>query len=246
MLYFHADARDGVMAGAVCSACCCHTLNMRPGETNLVAINYAPWTLPIGSPGIVPQLEFDLVADESSCPTSAIEGFLPPENTNYPALVTPAGILLAIDLSTNEAPAGNTFIYSIVPMYGPRYGTLVQTGLAGAPTFDYTPNGGFTGYDYFSYKMEDAQGRSIIRHVRISVGSHLAKANAGRMSLVPFIDTAAIQTSTVMQEVRFPLLMPISVRSCERFKLTIRQPAKDCAGNLYQHLICFDIIPKDC
>lgn len=245
MLYFTADARDGAPAGTTCQACCCETLNLRPGETNLVTINYAPWSLPIAPPGIVPTLEFNIEADRSSCPTNAVEGFVPPSNTNY-TLNTPVGTELTIDLSTNSAPSGNTFAYKVVPFSGPKNGTLSQTGTSGAATFTYTPNGGFTGYDYFSYEMEDAQGRSVTRTVRISVGQHTARRDPARMALEPFIDATQIQTLSHTQEVKFPITMPVGVRDCERFRLTIRQPAKDCDGNLYYHMSCFDIVSKDC
>jgi hypothetical protein len=246
VLYFRADARDGGPAGGVsCQSCCCQVLNLRPGETNLVTINYAPWSLPIQGPGIVPVLEFHLEADRSSCPTGVVEGFTPPSNTNY-ELTTAQDAALTVDLSVNALPAGNTFSYKVVMFSGPKYGTIVQTGTAGDPTFTYTPNGGYTGYDYFSYEMEDAQGRSVIRHVRVSVGTHLDRREPARMALEPFVDSTKIQTLTQVQEVRFPISMPTNVKECERFRMTVKQPAKDCDGNLYHHLMCFDIIPKDC
>ena len=220
-------------------------MTIRPGETNMVVLNYAPWSLPIAPPGIVPTFEFSIAQDESSCPASAIDGFLPPTNTNY-SLTTQVSTVLSIDLGASAAPAGNDFTYEILPFGGPLRGTLAQTGSPGDATFDYQPNGGVTGYDYFSYRMTDAQGRSVIRSVSISIGSHSEQPNRGRMSLLPFIDPAKVSVNQHDQTVSFPLTMPLSCRPCDEYRLTIRQPARDCDRNEYVHLSCFDIRCRDC
>ena len=244
MLYFDADPRDGGQ-GAGCNTCCCASMSLRPGETNLVTLNYAAWSIPIAPPGIVPTMEHSIGLNESSCPNSAIDGFLPPTNTNY-ELNTPASTVLAIDLGTNAAPAGNSFSFEILPLEGPNRGSLVQTGAPGSANFEYTPNGNLTGFDYFSYRMTDAQGRSIVRTVRVSVGAHLDRPDRARMSLVPFIDQTKISVDQRNQTVSFPVYMPLSCRPCDEYRLTIRQPARDCDRNQYNHLSCFDIRCKDC
>lgn len=245
MLYFDADPRDGAPAGGVCNACCCEPIFMRPGETNLITINYAPWSLPIGNPGIVKGTEYSVEMNCSACSSAAVDGFSVPSNTNYDLPVV-ADTPLAIDLSTNAAPAGNTFTYAVIPLQGPTHGTVDQTGSAGAPTFTYTPNTGFTGYDYFSYKMTDAQGREVTRTVQLNVGMHLNAPNRQLMASLPFISPGAISVDRTMQTVRFPLYMPLSARDCEKYTLTIKQPAQDCECNTYNHFMCFDIRTGNC
>jgi hypothetical protein len=244
VLYYEADPRDGGQ-GTGCNTCCCQTLSLRPGETNLVTINYAPWSLPIAPPGIVPTMEFAITHDQSACPTTAIDGFLPPTNTNQ-TLTTAAGAPLVVDLGANAAPAGNTFSYEIVPMNGPLKGTFTATGAPGSGQFTYTPNPGQTGFDYVTYRMIDAQGREVVRTVQVSIGVHSDRADLSRLSLVPFIDPSKVKTNGHNQTVSFPIYMPMTCRPCDEYRLTIRQPARDCERNEYNHLSCYDIRCKDC
>jgi len=243
MIYFYADSRDGVAgAGSLCG--CCDTVNLRPGEANAIRLNYAAWALPLEAE-LEPTLEFYLEPDTTGCSTASISGFQPPYNTNY-TLATPAGTLLSMDFSVNEQPVGNAFTYRILPLSGPAHGTVAQTGTSGDPTFDYSPQAGFQGYDYFSYEMTDAQGRSVIRHVRVSVGVHNAIPTPEKMALEPFVASTAISLNGEMFEVIIPIYMPTNIRACEKFKLTIRQSATACEGAVYQHLSCFDIRPIGC
>lgn len=244
MLYFQADPRDGGgRNGHACNTCCCQPVHLRPGETNRMVIDYAAWALPLG--WVVPTPQFTVDTDDSSCDTSTVDGFGPPQNTNY-ALTTAANTALDLDLSTNEQPVGNTFTYSLVSLSGPLNGILEQLGTAGSPTFRYTPNNSFQGFDYFDYAMEDAQGRVTVHTVQVSVGSHTDRADSSRMSSAPYVDRQAIKVDDRLMQVSFPIHMPTSVEDCQSFRLTIKQPAKDCDGNLYYHISCFDISPKKC
>lgn len=245
MLYFDIDPRDGGPVGAACSACCCQTFSLRPGETNLLRINYAPWSLPIGYPGIVPTLGYSIEKDDSGCSSDPLGGFTPPLNSNY-QLTTPQDNPLPIDLSVGVFPISNTFTYRIIPLNGPNYGTVTQTGLANGPTFMYEPAASYTGYDYFSYETMDAQGRKIQRTVQISVGNHFDQPEPWRLAMEPFIDVSKIVTDQRYQTVTIPIHMPLAVLDCESFRLTIKQPARDCNRTVFHHIACFDVIPKDC
>lgn len=246
MLYFNADARDGGMGmDMACDTCCCQPVSLRPGETNLVMINYAPWVLPIAPPGLISGgTEYAVDHDTQGCATNAIEGFVPPTNSNY-TLSTPAGMPLTVDLSPNAEPAGNTFTYALVMLQGVQHGTLQQV-TPGGPTFTYTPNAGWTGYDYFTYVMTDAQGRDVTRTVRISVGQHHAVADVARMSLVPFVDISKAKINPHLHTLQFAVTMPVSCRPCDTYRLTIKQAARDCERNVYHHLMCFDLRCRDC
>lgn len=253
MLSFNADPRDGASVGGSCGTCCCDSINMRPGETNLVTINYAPWSLPLTPPGIIPGgLAWDFEVDTSGCSTAAVDGFAPPSNTNYEATVDLGSDTdVTIDLTANMLPAGNTFVYSLVPLSGPVFGTVAVSAAGSAV---YTPNSGYTGYDYFSYKVTDGQGRTVIRHVQVITfpdgGSaddpSLSGKLDGRMSLVPRIGPTTVAVDQRLQLVQFALTMPLNVQPCERHRLTLRQTAQNCAGTLFNHVKCFDLRAKDC
>jgi hypothetical protein len=246
MYYFNADARDGGASNiSACNTCCCHSIFLRPGETGMVAVNYAPWVLPIAPPGIIPGgTEYTVTLDDSACALGLVDGFLPPNNSNY-LLTTPVNTPKTIDLSLNATPAGNDARYDPVPLAGPHHGTIAQA-TDGSNIITYTPAGGYTGFDYFSYKMTDAQGRSIVRSVRLSVGFHSQLPDVGYMSALPYIDLRRTKVNQAQFTLQFPVTMPLRCQPCESYKLIVQQSAKDCEGNLYQHRICFDLSCKDC
>jgi hypothetical protein len=202
-------------------------------------INYAAWAVPIG--WIVPTLDHSIVTTATACPTTAIDGFLPPTNTFYSS-VTLLNTAVVINLSASAQPSANTFTYSIVPMAGPYGGTVTLVGALAT----YTPASGASQWDGFFYTMTDAQGRSITRSVVINVGSAAGVADRKFTALTPFIDFTKIKTDRTGQAVSFPIYMPHNVRSCEVFRLTLKQPATDCDNNIFDHFMCFDIRSKDC
>ena len=240
VLYFHADPRDGNgNSGVACSTCCCQPLSLRPGETNRMVIDYSAWSLPIG--WVVPTPQFSIEECGSTCDTSAVDGFGPPSNTNYTP-TTANNTAVDVDLGANASPAGNTYTYRLVGLSGPLNGQVAQNGAV----FTYTPNAQFQGYDYFDFEMEDAQGRKTKYTVRITVGTPQVGPDASRMASVPYIDRGAIKVDEKLQLVSFPITMPTTVDDCQSFRLTIKQPAKDCDCNIYQHFACFDVKVSNC
>ena len=243
MLTFIADARDGNVSGAVsCASCCCESIVMRAGEVNLVAIDYGAWSAAFGAPGVVPVMDYSSEAEPDTCSTATVGGFVPPSNDNY-QFITAVNTTVAIDITANALPAGNTFAYEVITLRGPHYGVLTQTGTG---TYSYVPASGFEGYDFFVYKMTDAQGRTVVRTVRIQVGTPTSNAQDELLSLVPYIDLTKVKVDQQFQRVTFPLRMPINAQECEVYKLTIRQPARDCSGTQFDHFMCFTITAKDC
>jgi hypothetical protein len=239
MLTFLMNPRDGGSAVSSCStSCCCEQLQLKPGETNRILLDYSAWALPIGD--IVETTQFHIEEDNSTCATDPIDGFLPP--TNSPRLATVAvNTAAVISLATGQLPAGNTFVYRVVPLSGPERGTVSIAG--GVAT--YTPNTGFQGYDYFIYEVEDAQGRTVRYPVQVNVGVHNELPVAGAMSLVPYVDRRAVTVNNNMKTVGFPVHMPLTVAPCQKFTLHVKQPARDC-DTVYHHLSCFNISSKDC
>lgn len=243
MLYHNltVDPRDGYSSGGSCQVCCCAEVKLRPGETNLMRINYAPWSLPIGGPGVIPEMSYT-VEVTSTCSDQAIDGFGPPSNI-IPNLAAALNAVVTLDWSLTATPAGNTFSYAIVPLQGPSHG-LATISPAGVIT--YTPNNGYTGRDYFHVKMTDAQGRSVIYPAYVDVGATGAALPREALATTPFIDVSKVSYLQGPQHVQFPIYMPVMCRPCDSYKMTIKQPARDCNGNVYHHFSCYTITCNDC
>lgn len=233
MLYYNANPRDGADAVSACQTCCCETVKMRPGETNLLTINYAQWSVPIG--WLAQSLDYAIEVNSTACPTNAINGAVPPTNTLYIA-VTPANTAVVVDLSPNALPVSLLHLYEIVPMSGPYNGTVDLVGT----NVTYTPTNGFRGFDNFWYKMTDAEGRSRIYSVVIDVASALGAPPRAWIVTKPYIDLTKVKINEATHTVSFPIHMPLSCQACEVYRMTVKQPARDCDGNIFWHFKCLD------
>ncbi len=246
MKFFTIDPRDGGFGiSAGCNTCCCQTLHMRPGETDKMVINYAPWSVPIGGPGLIPGgTEINISRDAGACATGSIDGFAPPQfdgsTTAFEALPGAATVIDVID--NGISPAGNTFTYRVLPMAGPKHGTISNPNAG--PAFSYTSNSGFTGLDSFYVEVTDAQGRKLIQLVVISVGDPGPAVPAILPSGL-YLDQTKIAVDARMHQISFPIALLPDARACEKFKLEIRQTARDC-DNVYSHYSCFDIFVGKC
>lgn len=244
MLYFHADPRDGGPSGAVCNTCCCQPISLRPGETNVMTIDYSPWSLPITPPGIVPGgFDYSIEVIDDACADNAIDGNEAPMNAFY-NVGTDIGDPVSVDLSASATPVGGAFTYSGVPLNGPFSGTATINMNTGE--LIYTPNASFSGWDVVWYEMTDQYGRTVTRSVVINVGEMASAPDPRWTLLTPYIDRTCVKVDQRYQTVRFPIYMPPSCRGCEVFRLTIRQMAQDCDPCTYSHFSCFDIRCRDC
>jgi hypothetical protein len=241
MLYFEADPRDSAPLGNTCNTCCCEPLALRPGETNLIAINFAAWAVPIGR--IVPTFEYSIDQNDDACSTAAIDGFGPPSNSNFSGATTPLNTALPFNLNTTAQPAANTFTYRVLPLEGPNHGTVANNN---AGVLTYTPNNGFEGWDHFWYETKDAQGRTVRYPVVAKIGNAGGASPRQWSATQPFIDISKIKTNENSMMVSFPIYMPLTCRGCESYRLTIKQPASDCDRTIFNHYSCFDIRCKDC
>lgn len=242
MLHFDAKPRDGShSAGCGCDTCCCEVFRLRPGEKNLLQINYAPWTLPLGGRGIVPSTSIDVERISKTCMENRVDGFHHPKNSSF-RVSEPDCVPVKFNLCDHAQPADNDFVFSLVPLSGPECGDVVVQE-DGCVT--YTPNAGFSGFDYFSYLMEDAQGREIIRTVEVKIGTAY-RPSPHLMADRPYPFTSDAVYNQHAQTVGIPIYMPLNTPMCESFRMTVKQRAADCHGNCYDHFMCFDIHPADC
>lgn len=245
MLFFNADPRDGGMgAGSICQPCCCQPIRLKPGETNLVIIDYSAWVLPIG--WIVPTTEFSITQDESTCsPTGLVADDYSTTGTSFPTPVESA-----IPLEPLISGGTEPYTYQApLPFSGPQHGK-VQAIVTTPGQYKYTPVAGYKGYDYFDYKVIDANGMEAIGTVSIQVaganGGSTLNPDPKRTSEVPYVSPRSVQVDDRLMLIRFPIYMPTDCQGCDSYQMLIKQPAKDCDGNVYNHVACFNISCKDC
>jgi len=239
MIHITLDGRDNGANLAACSTCCCHTIHMRPGETNLLVLNYAPWSVPIGGHGLRCDPSVELEINSVGCPPTTGEDPAPLNTAKK--VTTDPNAPLVIDLTVDATPAGGDFTYSKVPLSGPYYGVLTNDG---AGQFTYTPNQGFTGWDEFWFKQTDDSGRSVTRQVLIWVSE--AAMPAKNFDLPIEVNTAKIVVDANLQQISIPVTMTNLARSCEIYRLHIKARALNCDLVCFDHISCFDFIPGKC
>jgi len=235
---FTVDPRDSYAQGTACPTCCCQPAFGRPGETNLWSINYAPWSVPIGGPGLACGTEFEIEMT-STCPSSSSDP--EPSNTDYFLPIVFGAGATAGTVATNAAPSGGSFTYSRVPLAGPYKGT-VEVNADG--TYSYTPNGGYVGYDSFWYQMEDDQKRTKIYEVQIQMlanGQVVGDAIQKPFTPAVRIPRDRVNVNSRLHMLQFPVEISPRAQSCENFRITVKQSAVDCNRGCYSHISCYDL-----
>lgn len=240
-----------------CSTCCCEPMSIRAGETRLVTLNYAGWTIPImanGGPGLVPSPQVTIQENAESCHNEAIEGFATPTTLGeffVTDLDLEAGTALALDLKSDVSPANNTFEFTLHPVSGPYHGAL--TAMPASGEWEYTPDANFTGYDQFWVEIIDGQGRKIIRPVNINVGDAEGNPPVGwgaAKAMGLQIDRSKMRINSGLQTVSFPMYMPPAnnadtIDACRRYKAILKAYARDCE-NEFTHVTCIEVTSQRC
>lgn len=251
-------AMNGGGFAGVCGTCCCAPIGMRAGETRLITLNYAEWTIPImanGGPGLVQTPEISIVPDTESCSNQQIDGF------NNPEVNDTVGWNVPIDIPIDAAhvwdpvdglvPAGNTFTLTVEPLGGPLNGTLVAP--ANGQAWTYTPRFGFSGYETIWVRITDGQQRQIVRPIFFKVGTPQFQppfdwGYAARNGVL--IDRRSIEINQQLQTMSFPMLLTNAeacdtLASCHRFGIQIKAHARDCS-RLFTKIDCFDVFCRNC
>lgn len=231
---------------------------MRAGETRLMVLNYAPWTIPImsnGGPGLVPTPLISIVESEDSCHNEAIDGFAAPGvlgNVFVKNTALAANTELTLDLLSDVSPDSNTFEFRLHPVSGPSHGSLTDMP-AGGEGWKYDPEAGFVGFDQFWVEVTDGQGRTIIRPVNINIGGATGNPPPGwgaSKSMGPQIDRSKMRVNQTTQTITFPMYMPPSndadsIDACRRYRATIKAYARDCE-NEFTHITCIEVTSQRC
>jgi hypothetical protein len=242
-----------------CSTCCCDPISMRAGETRLVVLNYAPWTVPImangGGQGLVPTPQLSIVENDDACHNDAIDGVAAPSVIGDVFVTNTALAVstdLTLDLKSDVTPADNTFEFTLAPVSGPYHGSLVDSPLSGEGWL-YRPEQGYIGYDQFWVEIKDAQSRKIIRPINITVGAanYIPPKGWGEKAAMGLqIDRSKLRVNQAQQTVSFPLYLPPSndaetIDACRRYRITVKAFARDCE-NEFSHITCLDVTSTRC
>ena len=244
MHYFIADPRDGIH-GSGCNTCCCQRLGMRPGESNAIKIDYAPWVLPFGNGAqLVAPLDIQVERDSSACSNEPIDGFAAPSNSLRFVNVTAPTPATEIDLGATATPGANTFEYRVSPLNGPRFGSIAPySGDWTNGEFTYLPSSGFEGTDVIWFDQRDAQGRVYTFPVQMRVGANAPTA-ATKTGLYADSTRASFNPHSYVASI--PITLAPDARTCERYRMTVKATARDCDGNLFTHYSCYDVTPGQC
>lgn len=233
MLSFIADPRDGSKGSNACNTCCCLAVQSQPGETNKWRIDYHDWAIPLMGEGLIVGTQFSIETKAAPVDPAA------PTNSNY-IVATLTNTASTGTVATNAVePEARPLAFELLPFDGPSHGTVTFDDVTGAYT--YTPHGNFIGYDKFFFATESENGR-VVREVAIKVGP----VDMPPAQLTPPVKVNRPGVAIDYQNLTFALSVSPAVQVGDVFKLTIRQPARDCDCNVYTHTSCYNISVGKC
>lgn len=231
MYHFVADPRDGAVGGG-CSTCCCQPAQARPGETNKWIINYAPWSVPLGGPGLIDSTLFEISLREGCEPSPTEASVITPLLLATPLNTPLEGSLLTSVVNPNAEPVSFS-----TAIFGGASNGVVTINADG--TFTYTPINGFTGYDRFWWQVEVGTGNPMVGETVIGVGDVAAPTDANGTPMVS-VSKGSVKIDQRLQVMTFALAVSPAARVGCVYRLSIKQKAMDC-DVCYTHLMCFDI-----
>lgn len=229
MISFTVDARNGTDKDG-CNTCCCETIPARPGETNKILINYAPWAAPIGGHGLAPRAGFEV--DCISCATADTVIVQP----GFARIVTGNTLNGTLaPLYTGDEPV----TFEVLPLFDVSHGDLVVNADG---TFIYTPNTLFAGIDRFYWSANGEVAEFIIAVDPSAEQQYPQPAFTAPVSVAK----SRVQYDTKMYVMSFVLSVSPAAKTGDIYRLTIRQPAIDCDGNQFDHISCYDVVIGKC
>jgi len=233
----HVDIGAFEQNNNACVTCCCEVVSLKPGETLPLRLNYAPWAVPIAPRGLhcVPVIDVEL---KDTCSTPAGSNLPPsaPPQIRYDVV---ADTPLDDDLKTQVTdPEDDIMTFKAMMLYGPKHGSVK---LKSDGTFTYTPVLGYVGEDRFFFSVTDNINPAVVLEALIGVGISAASVK-GTWDLTvgtPIVDQR-------LYVVTVPLIASPAAKTCQVFRLSIRQGALDCDCNCYFHLDCVDVRIVSC
>lgn len=246
MISFDVDARDGAN-GSACNTCCCKSIVIKPGETNKISINYAPWSLPISGRGLSnnTQFVFDKIHSvefsnaSNVAPVFSSDGFeivVGSENTVFSYNVN-AGVV-------DPTLPADTISYKLIS--GGQHGNT-QINTAGVLT--YTPFPGYSGYDRVFVSISDGVNKAVVAEIAFVIQPNLPVAQLPINLVVSspvFVEVARKSIVASWHQMTFPLTASFNAIPGEIYRLTVRQQTLDCDCNPYWHMSCYDVTVGNC
>jgi hypothetical protein len=228
---------DSPMQSDGCVTCCCETISLKPGETQPLYLNYAGWAAPIALRGL--HCEPTITVEEKKTCDVITTGNLPPvasSNTEFDVtLNTP----LTADLKTFVTdPEADTLTFKPLLLYGTQHGKF---SLKSDGTFTYTPVQGYVGPDNCFVSVSDGHNQPVVFEVLFGVGVPASDVGSTWDLVVgkPIVNQR-------LYLVTLPLTVSPAARTCQIFRLTVRQGALDCDCNCYYHVDCVDVRIVQC
>jgi hypothetical protein len=234
---------DSPQIDSGCIKCCCELVMLKPGETQPLVLNYAPWAIPIAQRGLYcePVVEIE---EKNNC-SPGTTGDQPPAATSelitYDVALNTAA---AIDLATAiEDPEAQPLTFKVLTGYGPFNGYLkpVTPGVNDG-AYTYTPHTGYRGPDRFFVSASDGVNKPEVFEVLLGVGGVLGST----VTPTPVFSVGKPSVNQKYYTVVLPLAASPAAKTCQSFRLSIRQGAQDCDWNCYYHVDCVDVRIANC
>lgn len=234
MLYFEADSRDGSVKSS-CNICCSENASVRPGETNLITINYRNWAAPLLGKGLAKQT---LVAVSDNMNSDSELG-VPTVSNNY--IHTIQATPVNIDMLSDDAVK-----YEILSLYGLEHGSVTHTS-PNDNTIIYVPAADYTGYDHIWYRVTNLNDKKNIGQIIVSVDESDGKKNPDISFIAPVtIHNSRIKVDCKNYLVSIPYSISPAARIDDIYRITIRQAALDCDCNQFWHEFYLDLTIGKC
>lgn len=230
MYSFTVNSRSGSQNTDACNTCCCESISAKPGETNKVLLNYAPWSAPIGGHGLFNGTAFQ-VDRLGTAPTPVV-------NAGFGRTVT--GAPFEGDLAPLfPNPDQETPVFKLEALFEAANGVVE---LQPDGKFTYTPAPLFTGIDRFYWSANGA-----VAEYTIAVDAS-AEQPQTQPPVVPPV--AALKKSVAIDNrvhiVAFLVAVSPAAVPGDIYRLTVKQGTRDCDGNEIFHISCYDITIGAC
>jgi len=220
-----------------CVSCCCEIVALKPGETAPLRLNYAPWAVPIAPRGLhcVPTIT---VEEKKTCDV-VVAGNLPPVASSDTEFDVAVNTPLTADLKTFVTdPEDDALTFKPLLLYGTQHGKF---DLKPDGTFTYTPVRDYKGPDHCFVSVSDPGNPPVVFEVLFGVGVPASGVGSTWDLTVgtPIVDQR-------LYVVTLPLSISPAARTCQVFRVTVRQGALDCECNCYYHVDCIDVRVVQC
>lgn len=231
MYSFTVDSRSGNKGVAdSCSTCCCESISAKPGETNKIIVNYAPWSAPIGGHGLFNGSSFQIERLGNPVTPVVVPGFGR----------TVTGTVFEGDLSPLfPNPDDDTAVFEIEQLFDASNG-IVELQADGK--FTYTPNPLFTGIDRFYWS---ANGHIAEFIVAVDLNAQTEQRQPAFTAPVS-VSKKSVGIDNRVHIVAFFLAVSPAAVPGDVYRLTVKQGTRDCDGSEYFHLSCYDVTIGTC